>query len=80
MAQHEDLEDYFNCFFTGTFLQQLSDFTKKADVNIVLDLNSLLRNSDGSWDSSNPEELISFASQHNIELNFELGNGKCHFY
>lgn len=58
----------------SSFLEQLSAFTKQSDVNILLDLNSLLRNSDGSWDSSNAEELISFASQHNIELNFELGN------
>lgn len=70
----------FNSCFTGSFLEQLSAFTKQSDVNILLDLNSLLRNSDGSWDSSNAEELISFASQHNIQLNFELGNGKCIFY
>lgn len=79
MAQCEDLYK-FNSFFTGSFLEQLTDFTKKSDVKILLDLNSLLRNSDGSWDSSNAQELISFASQHNIELNFELGNGKCILY
>lgn len=58
----------------SSLLLEIAEFTKKSGVHTLLDLNSLLRNSDGSWDSSNAEQLIKFASENMLELDFELGN------
>lgn len=41
---------------------------------MVFDLNTLLRNPDGSWNSSNAEEIILYAKGHNLELDWQMGN------
>lgn len=64
-----------NNFVAASLLLEIAEFTKKSGVQVLLDLNSLLRNSDGSWDSTNAEQLIQFASENKLEFNFELGNG-----
>lgn len=51
-------------------------FTQNAGVRLLYDLNSLLRNEDGSWNSENAEEMIKFSSDNQMELDWELGNGK----
>ncbi|XP_050293673.1 heparanase-like [Anthonomus grandis grandis] len=58
----------------GSFFEELVEFTRKANLRLLFDLNSLLRNSDGSWDSSNAEVLIAFAQKLNVSLDWELGN------
>lgn len=51
-------------------------FTQNAGVRLLYDLNSLLRNEDGSWNSENAEEMIKFSNDNHMELDWELGNGR----
>ena len=42
---------------------------------MIFDLNVLLRNSDGSWNDENAKDIILFAKGHEMELDWQLGNG-----
>jgi len=39
-------------------------------------LNVLLRTQDGSWDASNPKEIMQYVAEHGYNFGWELGNGK----
>lgn len=62
-------------FLASDYLK-LHQFTQNAGVRLIFDLNSLLRNEDGSWNSDNAEEMIKFSSDNQLELDWELGNGR----
>ncbi|KYB27768.1 heparanase [Tribolium castaneum] len=53
---------------------QLNELAQKTNLEIIFDLNSLRRFDDGAWDYTNAETLIRFSSQHNLNVNWELGN------
>lgn len=59
---------------TGSDWLKLNNFTTIAGAKILFDLNSLLRNNDGSWNSENAEELIQFSQENLLDLDWELGN------
>ncbi|ENN70553.1 heparanase [Dendroctonus ponderosae] len=59
---------------TASSWLKLAEFAKNSEVTILFDLNSLLRNEDGSWNQENAEQLIKFSREHDIELDWELGN------
>lgn len=54
----------------------LYEFTKKAGIKMMFDLNTLLRNVDGTWNSDNAKKIIMFAKEHEMEIDWQLGNGK----
>lgn len=60
-------------FLASDYLK-VHQFTQNAGVRLIFDLNSLLRNEDGSWNSENAEEMIKFSSDNGLELDWELGN------
>lgn len=62
-------------FLASDYLK-VHQFTQNAGVRLIFDLNSLLRNEDGSWNSENAEEMIKFSSDNGLELDWELGNGR----
>lgn len=43
---------------------------------IVFDLNCLIRNDDGSWNSKNAEQLIQYSNGAGYDVHWQLGNGK----
>lgn len=71
-----DGQDISNFTISGADLLAVYDFTTKAELRMIFDLNVLLRNSDGSWNDSNVQEIIAFAKSQNMELDWQLGNGK----
>lgn len=54
---------------------KLNRVAEKANLDLIFDLNALRRFDNGSWDSSNARKLIEFSSKHNLNVNWELGNG-----
>ncbi|KAJ8940369.1 hypothetical protein NQ318_015762 [Aromia moschata] len=60
---------------TGTQWLQLTNLAQQANLDVIFQLNALIRLEDGSWDYSNPESLISFSNEHKLNVNWELGNG-----
>ncbi|CAG9767235.1 unnamed protein product [Ceutorhynchus assimilis] len=63
-----------NPVLKASYWSTLYDFSKNANVRILFDLNSLLRNDDGSWNFENAEEMIKFSHENAFELDWELGN------
>lgn len=53
----------------------LNNVATEANLDIIFGLNALIRNADGSWNFENAKELIKFSADHNLEINWELGNG-----
>ncbi|KAJ8940372.1 hypothetical protein NQ318_015765 [Aromia moschata] len=69
-----DLQIATNFTMTGAQWLQLTDLAKQANLDVIFQLNALMRLSDGSWDYSNAETLISFSDEHKLNLDWELGN------
>lgn len=58
---------------------KLNRVAEKTNMDLIFDINALRRFENGSWDSSNAKTLIEFSSNHNLNVNWELGNGIDHF-
>ena len=43
---------------------------------MLFDLNVLIRETDGNWDDTNAMQIINFARGHNMQVDWQLGNGK----
>lgn len=71
-----DGQDISNFTISGTDLLAIYDFTAKSELQMIFDLNVLLRNPDGSWNDSNAQEIIAFAKNQGMTLDWQLGNGK----
>jgi hypothetical protein len=50
-------------------------YAKTAGMDLIFDLNALLR-SGKDWDDKNAIELLNFANSHNLKISWQLGNGK----
>lgn len=57
-------------------LDKIHEISEKAGWDIVFGLNLLLRQNDGSWNSSNPLEIMRYAANNGYNFAWELGNGK----
>lgn len=75
LQQFQTLSNKTLMFLASDYLK-VHQFTQNAGVRLIFDLNSLLRNEDGSWNSENAEEMIKFSSDNGLELDWELGNGR----
>ncbi|KAL1509200.1 hypothetical protein ABEB36_003973 [Hypothenemus hampei] len=53
---------------------KLNTLAKEANIEIIYDLNSLLRNNDSTWNSENAKEMIKFSHKNKLQVNWELGN------
>jgi len=71
-----DDQDISNFTISGMDLLAVYDFTVKSELRMIFDLNVLLRNPDGSWNDSNAQEIIAFAKNQGMTLDWQLGNGK----
>lgn len=68
-------QDISNFTISGVDLMAIYEFTMKSKLRMIFDLNVLLRNSDGSWNNTNAQKIITFAKNHDMELDWQLGNG-----
>lgn len=55
---------------------ELNRFAIQAGFTIVFDLNCLIRNGDGSWNSKNAQKIIEYSNGAGYNLHWQLGNGK----
>lgn len=63
-----------NYTMTGSQWLALTNFATVAGLDVIFDLNSLIRFQNGSWDHRNAESLIGFSNHYGLRLNWELGN------
>jgi hypothetical protein len=52
----------------------LNGFARAAGLQLLFDLNVLLRNGT-EWDSSNARQLLDFSDKHRYNISWQLGNG-----
>ncbi|XP_029166615.1 heparanase-like [Nylanderia fulva] len=69
-----DGQDISNFTISGADLLAIYNFTEKSKLRMIFDLNVLLRNSDGSWNDTNAQKIITFAKNQGLELDWQLGN------
>lgn len=69
-----DGADISNFTITGADLNNLYAFATRAKLRMIFDLNVLIRERDSTWNSSNAWDIISFAQQRNMNLDWQLGN------
>lgn len=70
-----DGQDISNFTISGSDLIDIYNFTMMSELRMIFDLNVLLRNPDGSWNDTNAQEIITFAKNHSMDLDWQLGNG-----
>ncbi|KAJ8940371.1 hypothetical protein NQ318_015764 [Aromia moschata] len=80
LNEYEDLRFAPNFTMTGTQWLKLTNLAEKAKLDIFFGLNALRRFPNGTWDYRNAESLISFSSEHKLNVNWELGNEPNIFY
>ncbi|CAG9771071.1 unnamed protein product [Ceutorhynchus assimilis] len=68
------LDDIVGFKFLASDWLKLYQFTQNANVRLIYDLNSLMRNDDGTWNSENAEKMIKFSSDNQMDVDWELGN------
>lgn len=44
-------------------------------MQILFDLNSLIRYKNGSWNYHNTDRMLNFSDKHDLNVIWELGNG-----
>jgi heparanase 1 len=52
----------------------LNEFAHAAGLDLLFDLNVLLRNGT-QWDSSNARLLLEYSDRHRFNISWQLGNG-----
>lgn len=68
------MKNLSNFTMTGSDWMKLNKFAVDTGFTIIFDLNCLIRNDDGSWNSKNAEELIEFSDKNQFNLHWQLGN------
>ncbi|KAH0558088.1 heparanase-like [Cotesia glomerata] len=69
-----DGQDISNFTLAADDYLTVYQFTKKAQLRMMFDLNALIRNPDGSWNDSNARDIINFSKGHSMEVDWQLGN------
>ncbi|XP_065342829.1 heparanase-like [Cloeon dipterum] len=62
---------FFN--MSGETLTELHNYAKTAGMDMIFDLNALLRKGE-DWDDTNAKELLDYASKQELKLHWQLGN------
>ena len=65
-----------NFTITHQDLDKIHLLSYKAGWDVMFGLNVFLRKQDGSWDASNPKEIMQYVAEHGYNFGWELGNGK----
>ena len=65
-----------NFTITHEDLDKIHLLSSKANWNVMFGLNVLLRQKDGSWNASNPKQIMQHVAESDYHFGWELGNGK----
>ncbi|CAK9807773.1 HPSE [Anthophora quadrimaculata] len=74
MINPVDGEDISNFTISDTDFESLYNFATEAKLRMIFDINVLIRTTDGSWDNTNAKDIILFAKNKNMKLDWQLGN------
>ncbi|XP_043517824.1 heparanase-like [Frieseomelitta varia] len=69
-----DGQDISNFTINGMDFENLYKFATESKLRMIFDLNVLIRADNGSWDDINVKNIISFAKNKNMKLDWQLGN------
>ncbi|KAJ8674006.1 hypothetical protein QAD02_005268 [Eretmocerus hayati] len=72
--------DISNFTITRNDFLALYVFSERAKVRMIFDLNVLLRNGDGSWNSDNAHQIITYARGREMDLDWQMGNEPNSFF
>ncbi|XP_034254706.1 heparanase-like [Thrips palmi] len=70
-------------YLSGDRWLAINAIASKAKLNLLFDLNVLLRKTSGEWNSTNAQKLIEFSQENNLLLDWQLGNEPnsfCHVF
>ncbi|CAH3030151.1 unnamed protein product [Porites evermanni] len=68
-----------NFTITHEDLDKIHLLSSKANWNVMFGLNVLLRQKDGSWNASNPKQIMQYVAESDYHFGWELGNEPDHF-
>ncbi|XP_054001541.1 heparanase-like [Hylaeus anthracinus] len=66
--------DISNFTLTEIDFENLYNFAIKSKLRMIFDLNVLIRTADNSWDDINAKDIILFAKNKQMKLDWQLGN------
>ncbi|XP_017762991.1 PREDICTED: heparanase-like [Eufriesea mexicana] len=69
-----DGQDISNFTINEIDFENLYNFTVESKLRMIFDLNLLFRTVNGSWNDINAKNIISFAKNKNMKLDWQLGN------
>ena len=72
---NQSINVYSNFTMNTSQWDAVNMFVQAAGWDFIFGLNVLLR-ANGSWNSTNAEELLTYTTSKGYKVNWELGNGK----
>ncbi|XP_017791859.1 PREDICTED: heparanase-like [Habropoda laboriosa] len=69
-----DDADISNFTINDIDFENIYNFATKAKLRMIFDINVLIRTVNGSWDDTNAKDIILFAKNKNMKLDWQLGN------
>ncbi|XP_076631282.1 heparanase isoform X1 [Colletes latitarsis] len=69
-----DGQDISNFTITDIDFENLYNFAIKSKLRMIFDLNVLIRSANNSWDTTNAKNIILFAKDKYMKLDWQLGN------
>ena len=68
-------KNFTNFTITHKDLDKIHLLSSKANWDVLFGLNVLLRQKDGSWNASNPKQIMQYVADNGYHFGWELGNG-----
>ncbi|KAM7447741.1 hypothetical protein ABFA07_004084 [Porites harrisoni] len=72
-------KNFTNFTITHNDLDKIHLLSSKANWDVLFGLNVLLRQKDGSWNASNPKQIMQYVADSGYHFGWELGNEPNHF-
>ncbi|XP_057339841.1 heparanase-like [Microplitis mediator] len=69
-----DAQDISNFTLAGDDYLAVYQFTERAQLRMMFDLNALIRDPDDHWDDTNAKDIINFSKGHSMDIDWQLGN------
>lgn len=68
-------KNFTNFTITHKDFDKIHLLSSKANWDVLFGLNVLLRQKDGSWNASNPKQIMQYVADNGYHFGWELGNG-----
>ncbi|XP_078053215.1 heparanase [Augochlora pura] len=73
-------DDISNFTITDVDFKNLYKFATKSKLRMIFDLNVLIRDANNAWSNANAKNIILFAKENYMKLDWQLGNEPNSFY